>query len=112
MLRLVPEAWTDVTASLLANLIAIAGLVLWVRALEPAFGRREARWGVAFVAFAPSSFVLSMAYSEPLFLLACGRVLPGTRTDPAQRPLAGGARPGHARDRLRGGASTLPALVR
>jgi hypothetical protein len=70
LLRLVPDAWADVTAALAANTLAVVALVLWARVLEPMFGRRDALYAIAFVGFAPPAFILSMAYSEPLFLLA------------------------------------------
>jgi Gpi18-like mannosyltransferase len=59
----------DLVAGLVANALSIAALVLWARVLEHAFGRSTARYGIALVAFSPSAFVLSMGYSEPLFLL-------------------------------------------
>jgi len=111
VLRLVPEAWADMTASLAANLIAIAGLVLWVRVLEPAFGRRNAIWAVAFVAFAPSSFVLSMAYSEPLFLLA-GAAFFLARTDSIRRPLLAAVAQATRVTGFALGATAIPALLR
>src|SRR5688500_15097752 len=55
-----------------ANLIAIAAIVVIFGVLERHFGREAARGGIVLLAFGPASFVLSMAYSEPLFLLAAG----------------------------------------
>jgi hypothetical protein len=59
----------DLVGGVLANGLTIAALVLWARILERSFGRSIARYAIAFIAFAPPAFVLSMAYSEPLYLL-------------------------------------------
>jgi hypothetical protein len=53
----------------LANLIFVAAAALIYLVLERQFGRRSALWGVALMAFSPPAYILSMAYSEPLFLL-------------------------------------------
>jgi hypothetical protein len=111
LLRMVPDAWADMTASLAANVIAIAGLVLWARVLEPAFGRREARWAIAFVAFAPSSFVLSMAYSEPLFLLV-GAAFFLSRTGSLRRPVLAAIAQATRVTGFALGATAIPALFR
>ncbi|MEA2621998.1 MAG: hypothetical protein QOH61_908 [Chloroflexota bacterium] len=111
VLRLVPEAWADVSASFVANTLAVVGLVLWARVLEPAFGRRNARWGMAFVAFAPSSFVLSMAYSEPLFLLVSAAFF----LSPARslrRPLMAALAQATRVTGFATGATAIPDLVR
>ncbi len=86
VLRVVPDEWADVTASLAASALTVVALVLWARVLEPAFGRRDARFAIAFVAFAPPAFILSMAYSEPLFLLATAAFFL-TRAESLKRPL-------------------------
>lgn len=72
VLHALPTAWADAASSMAANAFSFVALVLWARVLERSFGRRAAWWTIAFVGFAPSSFILSMAYSEPLFLLAAG----------------------------------------
>ncbi len=59
----------DLVAGLIANGLAVIAIVLWARVLERAFDRSAAHYAVALVAFSPSAFVLSMAYSEPLFLV-------------------------------------------
>jgi Gpi18-like mannosyltransferase len=59
----------DLVAGLVANGLSIVALVLWARVLERSFSRSTARHGLALLAFSPSAFVLSMGYSEPLFLL-------------------------------------------
>jgi Mannosyltransferase (PIG-V) len=59
-------------AVIAANLLAIAAIVVIFGVLERHFGRNAARGGIVLLAFAPASFILSMAYSEPLFLLTAG----------------------------------------
>lgn len=111
VLHLVPDAWADVTASLMANVLAVVALVLWAKVLEPAFGRRTALWAVAFVGFAPSSFILSMAYSEPLFLLAAAAFFLSGRASIRRPVLAAIAQA----TRVTGfalGATAIPALAR
>jgi hypothetical protein len=58
----------------LANLIFIAAAALIYVVLERQFGRKAALWGVALLAFSPPAYVLSMAYSEPLFLFLVAAV--------------------------------------
>jgi hypothetical protein len=110
-LKVVPEAWYDVTASAVANALAIAALVLWVRVLEPAFGRRNALWGMAFVAFAPSSFVLSMGYSEPLFVLAAATFFLSRAGSP-RRPLLAALAQATRVTGFALGAAAIPDLLR
>jgi hypothetical protein len=71
-------------AVVLANLLFVVAAVLMYLVMERALGRTAARWGLVLVAFSPSAFVLSLAYSEPLFLiLAAGSfLLAGTRLQP------------------------------
>ena len=59
-------------AAIAANLIAIAAIVVIFGVLQRHFGRDAAKGGVVLLAFGPPAFVLSMAYSEPLFLLLAG----------------------------------------
>jgi hypothetical protein len=58
----------DVAAPL-ANVLFVVAAVLMFLVLEPALGRTAARWGIVLLAFSPAAFVLSLAYSEPLFLV-------------------------------------------
>src|SRR5919107_3234356 len=59
-------------AVIAANLLAIAAIVVIFGVLERHFGRQAARGGIVLLAFGPVAFVLSMAYTEPLFLLLAG----------------------------------------
>jgi hypothetical protein len=111
LLRLVPEAWADVTAALTANTLAVVGLVLWARVLEPTFGRRDARYAIAFLGFAPPAFILSMAYSEPLFLLAAASFFL-SRADSLKRPLLAALAQATRVTGFAVAASVLPALAR
>jgi hypothetical protein len=61
----------DVAAPL-ANLLFVAAAVPIFIVLERQFGRSAATWGTALLAFSPPAYVLSMAYSEPLYLLLVG----------------------------------------
>jgi hypothetical protein len=67
-LRLIPIS-PDLVAWLLASSLSILAVVLWARVLERAFDRSVALPAIALVAFSPSAFVLSMGYSEPLYLV-------------------------------------------
>ncbi len=60
------------TAVLGANVLFVAALAVIYAVLVDRFGTDAARRGVLLLAFAPSAYVLSMAYSEPLFLLVVG----------------------------------------
>lgn len=111
LLRLVPDAWADATAALAANVLAIVALVLWARVLEPAFGRREARWAIAFVGFAPSAFILSMAYSEPLFLLVAAAFFL-SRRESVRRPVLAAIAQATRVTGFALGATAIPALAR
>lgn len=109
-LRVVPLP-TDLTAGLIANGLSIVALVLWAGVLERSFGRSIARYAVALIAFSPSAFILSMAYSEPLFLVI-GTLFFLSPAGSLARPLA--AVIGQA-TRLTGfalGATALPELIR
>ena len=56
-------------AVVVANMLAVAAIVaVWV-VLDARLGRDAADRGTLLLAFAPAAFVLSMAYSEALFLL-------------------------------------------
>ena len=111
IVRLVPDAWVDVSAALAANALAVVALVLWARVLEPAFGRRDARYAIAFVGFAPSAFILSMAYSEPLFLLAAAAFFL-TRTESRWRPVLAALAQATRVTGFAVAASVLPELAR
>lgn len=60
-----------IAAPLADGLFIVAAVFIYV-VLQREFGRTTALWGVTLLAFAPPAFVLSMAYSEPLFLLLLG----------------------------------------
>ncbi|CAN5719980.1 hypothetical protein BH23CHL7_BH23CHL7_08580 [soil metagenome] len=62
----------DLVAVILANLLFIAAAAATWYALAQRFDERTALWATALLAFSPASFVFSMAYSEPLFLLLAG----------------------------------------
>jgi hypothetical protein len=62
----------DVVAVVLANLIFIAAAITIHRLLTQRFNDAVATAGVALLAFNPAAYTLSMAYSEPLFLLIVG----------------------------------------
>jgi hypothetical protein len=70
-------------AAPLANVLFVAAAVLVFVVLERQFGRTAAGWGVALLAFSPPAYVLSMAYSEPLFLLLLGGLF-ATRSGPVR----------------------------
>lgn len=53
----------------LANVLFVVAAVLMFLVLERALGSVAARWGLVLLAFSPAAYVLSLAYSEPLFLL-------------------------------------------
>ncbi len=62
----------DIVAVVLANLLFILAAVLLWRVLRDRFEARVATGAVALLAFSPPAYVLSMAYSEPLFLVVIG----------------------------------------
>ena len=99
------------TASFVANLLTIAALILWARVLEPAFGRRNALWAIALVGFASSAFILSMAYSEPLFLLATAAFFL-SRRESFRRPILAALAQATRVTGFATGASAIPALLR
>lgn len=73
-----------VTSVLLANLLFVAAAVLIWKLLAERFRPVLASEALGLLAFSPPAFVLSMAYSEPLFLvLAAGYFL--SRAHPARR---------------------------
>jgi mannosyltransferase PIG-V len=72
--------------AILAPLLAVAAAAVIAVVLDRAFGRSAAIGGVALLSFSPAAYVFSMAYSEPLFLLAAG--LAFLTTKPARRGLA------------------------
>jgi hypothetical protein len=78
---------SDIAAPLANALFVVAAVLVFV-VLRREFGRTPALWGVALLAFAPPAFVLSMAYSEPLFLLLVGALFV-TRTGPIRAVLGG-----------------------
>jgi hypothetical protein len=62
----------DGTAVILANVLFVAAAVVLFRFFADRFDGRVALWGTWLLCFNPAAFVLSMAYSEPLFLLMAG----------------------------------------
>jgi Mannosyltransferase (PIG-V) len=62
----------DLVAVVLANLLFVVALVVIYRVFVDRFGEQTAYWAALLLAFNPAGYVLSMAYSEPLFLLAAG----------------------------------------
>jgi len=111
LIHLVPAAWADATAALAANALAVVALVLWARVLEPAFGRRDARYAIAFLGFAPPAVILSMAYSEPLFLLLAATFFL-SRVASIRRPVLAALAQATRVTGFALGATALPALVR
>lgn len=111
IVHLLPASWIDLAAALTASTLTVAALVLWAKVLEPVFGRRAAWYTIAVVSFAPPAFALSLAYSEPLFLLVTAAfflVSPGSPVRPLLAAFAQATRAtGFAL-----GASALPALWR
>jgi hypothetical protein len=73
---------SDVAPLLAAALFVLASPLIFV-VLERHFGRTAALWGVALIAFSPPAYVLSMAYSEPLFLLLVAAFF-ATRSGPVR----------------------------
>ena len=73
-------------AAPLANVLFVAAAVLIFIVLDRQFGRTAATWGVALLAFSPPAYVLSMAYSEPLYLLLIGALF-ATRSGPVRAVL-------------------------
>lgn len=71
----------------LANLLFVLAAVVMFVVLDRQFGRSAATWGIVLIAFSPPSFVLSMAYSEPLYLLLIAGVF--ATTGPLRIVLAG-----------------------
>ncbi len=60
------------TGAVLANGLFVAALVLIWRVLADRLDAATATTGIVLLAFAPSAYVFSLPYSEPLFLLAAG----------------------------------------
>lgn len=62
-----------IDAAVLAPILAIALYLMAVpllwRVLAQPFGDQAATWGLVFLSLSPASYVLSLSYSEPLFLL-------------------------------------------
>lgn len=73
---------SDVAPLLAAGLFVLAAPLMYV-VLERVFGRTAALWGVALIAFSPPAYVLSMAYSEPLFLVLVAALF-ATRSGPVR----------------------------
>lgn len=73
-LGLAPE---DIAAPLANILFVLAGLVIF-RVFDRKFGRSAAKWGLVLLAFSPPAYVLSMGYSEPLYLLLIAGVFATT----------------------------------
>jgi hypothetical protein len=59
----------EIAGGVLANVLAVVAAVLIYRLLEPRLGRSVGLWTVAIVSFSPAAYVMSLAYSEPLFLV-------------------------------------------
>jgi hypothetical protein len=59
---------SEIAPLLAAGLFILAAPLIYI-VLERQFGRTAALWGVVLLAFSPPAYVLSMGYSEPLFLL-------------------------------------------
>ena len=78
-----------VIAAPLADVLFVAAAVLMFLVLERALGTQAAGWGIVLLAFSPSSFVLSLAYSEPLFLILVSLAL--LRPTGPLRPVAAAA---------------------
>jgi len=70
----------------LANLLFIAASIPMFLVLQRLFGRTAAIGGLALLAFSPPAYVLSMPYSEPLFLLLIGAFF-ATRSGPVRAAL-------------------------
>jgi hypothetical protein len=66
--RALPVA-PDVAAPILSNLLACLAMVAIWRVGAARWGPRSATRGLALFAFSPAAYVLSVAYSEALFLL-------------------------------------------
>src|SRR5205814_6257990 len=52
----------------LANALFVGAAIVVFLVVAEVFGTEAARWGVGLLAFSPASYVLTMTYSEPLFL--------------------------------------------
>ena len=76
---------STIAAPLADGLFVLAAALIFL-VLQREFGRTTALWGVTLLAFSPPAFVLSMAYSEPLFLLLLG-ALWVTRSGPIRAVL-------------------------
>ncbi len=101
----------DVTVAglLVANLAALAAMILLYRVSAPRMGHRDALWAVGFLAFAPGAVAFAMAYSDSLFLLLALAAIAATRgrRDAAMGILFGLA----ALTRLPGVLLGIPLLV-
>ena len=62
----------DVVAPVLSNVLFVLALIPIRIVLERLTDRRIARFGLLLFALSPAAYVYSLAYSEPLFLLAAG----------------------------------------
>jgi len=62
----------SLTGAVLANVCFVAAAVLIWRVLADRLGEAVATAALLLLAFAPSAYVFSLPYSEPLFLLAAG----------------------------------------
>jgi hypothetical protein len=87
LVRLVALGPGDVArvAVILAPVLSVLAAIVIAAVLARPFGRSTATAGVALLMFSPGAFVLSMAYSEPLFLLLAALAL--LATAPARRGL-------------------------
>ncbi|HEY2887755.1 MAG TPA: hypothetical protein VGJ17_04010 [Candidatus Limnocylindrales bacterium] len=73
---------SEIAPLLAAGLFVLASPLIYL-VLERQFGRTAALWGVVLIAFSPPAYVLSMAYSEPLFLLLVAALF-ATRSGPVR----------------------------
>ena len=62
----------DLVSVVLANVLFVLALIVIYRVFDERFGEETALSGTLLLAFNPVGYVLSMAYSEPLYLLLVG----------------------------------------
>ncbi len=93
--------------TVLANLLFVAAAILTWRVLDLRLGGTVATGGLLLLSFAPSAYVFSMAYSEPLFLLATAAYFLASNTSARRGLFAGLA----MLTRIAGAAVAASALV-
>src|SRR4051794_1752992 len=79
----------SISGPVLAALLFIAACVVLFVVMRREFGDHAAKWGIVLLAFSPTAYVMSMAYSEPLFLFLTGMYF--LRPNSRLRPILGGA---------------------